>query len=653
MSMNVEGVLQSRLDYLVEAARALPPKLLLYERQPVADFTIHRGAGVSRWAWSDSLFHRPFPSRVTAREALDELLSAPLIERTEAHLARSAETLIPSNKVRTAVLAREYVAEHWPWALEFGGAFVRLLTTALTRCSHKDEDARRWGLTIRFGTRRPDVKMFEEVELLRRRWGPLPFITHDGPVPEDHPEVPPPDVAPLHIAQWLRPHMNRISGEGVGEELVQLTATTKRLPTQGVLLVPLQHEKARPANHCSPLGLGLLYKALQELESGRQTPLIAVPAGKEHHAFVEGIRDWGPKQHPKLTAQQKPVGDETRYELLDPARGVQLDLSLESGVSLPEVVVRALRRLRDDRALRHWLALLRLWAVEGKRSGEVRWTLDQHLDVLGIPKRQREDLAYCRRTAEEVEALTKLQLIELQPDGHERSRKPLIMVLNYHEKLKGSRWELDGLTLQANPLLYHGVRDMKTGRLGRHYWPLPEAATRIAHRVQHAWALTLLLAIRFAWDVKPGRRDHVALRGDSLLQLAGIPYRTHEPQRAWNTLQTCLEELQRRHVIRHWEWAGPPDELHTVCRIFPSHVSLDHAVRGLLPTEPFAEPLPLTGKEFRSWRTERGWTQKHVATELGVGLATVKRTEAKKNMPLSKRMRRALQEWAQSQRLIL
>ena len=69
--------------------------------------------------------------------------------------------------------------------------------------------------------------------------------------------------------------------------------------------------------------------------------------------------------------------------------------------------------------------------------------------------------------ARQVEAFTKIDLAVYAADGTLRTRRPILLVGAKYDRLKGSTWELDGMQLTINPLLYAGVRERAGGRLGR------------------------------------------------------------------------------------------------------------------------------------------------------------------------------------------
>ena len=140
-------------------------------------------------------------------------------------------------------------------------------------------------------------------------------------------------------------------------------------------------------------------------------------------------------------------------------------------------------------------------------------------------------------------------------DGRERERRPLVLVGSRFERLEGSRWRLDGMELQVNPLLYRGVRNVDTGRVGRYWFPTVPEVAQLDHRLYApALMLGLLLPIRWRWDL--GERDHTALSGRNLLSTARITYRKHNPAEAWDRLERNLDKLRELDALGRCEAAG-------------------------------------------------------------------------------------------------
>ena len=223
------------------------------------------------------------------------------------------------------------------------------------------------------------------------------------------------------------------------------------------------------------------------------------------------------------------------------------------------------------------------------------------------------------------------------PDGKERMRAPLILVHAARDiKTEDGDWRLEGLVLQTNEALYSGVRNLKTGKLGNNYWPVPPALAQIDH-VRHPYAISmgLLLAIRWRWAMNKGQ-NYIALKGENLARLAGVSIDRHNPLRTLNILIRELEELQKKNIVGHWEWNGEIS-LDTVIQIWPSDWSTSLVTGERRLEEAYSEPdVPTTGAKLKEWRKNRGWSQQQLAEELEVTRRTITRAEKKEK--LSKRV---------------
>jgi hypothetical protein len=379
-------------------------------------------------------------------------------------------------------------------------------------------------------------------------------------------------------------------------------------------------------------------------------PMIALDAGRPHHELLTGRLRVSAKKEVCVSPLEE---EEGRCELHLPGQQViQLLLPLE-GESLSEAFTNAIRQWRSFIGLRHWAALQRLLSIEGGRSGRVRWKLEDHLDALGLSKRWREDPERRQAVATEVDLLTKMELAVYAPNGELRLRAPILSpTAKIDAKIEGpdgqKRWSLEGMELQINPLLYEGVRDRVTGKLGKHWHPAPAELAKIDHvRFPHAIALGLVLPIRWRWVWAENGQDHLTLEAAKLLHLAGISWIRGRPGRAWDTLDRTLEELQRIGELGHVEWCGEKHLLATKVRLYPADWILDRTVRGLTPVERKPIIAPVNGAELVEWRKEKGWSQVALAKELAVGIATVKRAERAPNESLGRALVEAFKNYPQ------
>jgi hypothetical protein len=435
----------------------------------------------------------------------------------------------------------------------------------------------------------------------------------------------PQEVGPDEVARWLRKYAPApVQAQPVCHVLPQLadpTTTPERLQA----LDPLVRTLGALAAHA--------YLAWKAVQTDLKRPAIGIDARRAHHTL---LTHWNrlPKRVGRRTVPLQHVPAKRhedgvwRFEILAPERaGVKLALRADWVRSAGEAVTATIRRWKGAEGLRHWAALLRLLAVQGGRTGRVRWSLDTHLDALGYAAMTRRDPALRKRVAALVELFTQLELAVYAADGTLRSRLPILVVTAKHDRLRGTDWALEGMELDINPWLYRGVRTAD-GQLGEDWYPAPVELARVDHaRFPYALGLGLILAIRWRWDWRDGR-DHCALKGRTLLETAGIPYRRHEARETWTTLQSTLEALIRCGALGHYTWEGTAWTLDGTCKLYPAQWARERTVHGLRPQELRPPTCVFTGEELKAWRKARGWSQARAAKELGVGIATLKRAEA-------------------------
>lgn len=600
---NLRHLLRARLEEdLAEARRYFGDSLdrpLAVGPQPPDEELLPGGSVVDPRAWPKEL---PLP--LLAGQALARV--GPGIEVLVAAMAEelsSVARILVEPDLLEAVLSRPEVARYWPG---------------------------------------PEGRAFPE----RNTWTTLLAWHHlcqaRGSLPEAWPAGLPPGVAPGPVARWAQKRLDRYAGRlpaPQGQRIRELaTEMVQSAESEGGVrgLSWTGPDGRRFA--CSAAGMALLYRAEQEVREGLERRTIALDAGKPHHDLLVGWRNLPKDPRHKM---ERPQID-GRIELLEPGQAVQLSLPLE-GEGIHTATIHALRKLRGYEGLRHWAVLQRLFSLEGGRRGWVRWMLDDHLKALGYRDRACRDPQTRARVVGQVEMLTRLELSVYSRDNTLWHRRPLLLVGGRFGRIEGAESRLEGLELQINPLLYEGVRDPETGALGNNWFPAPLELARIDH-TKHPYALPLglLLPIRWRWDLWDGR-DHLALTGRKLLELAGIPFKKHDPGRAWKALDRDLAELVRIGLLGRWQW--DPEAEHTekgICRLYPAQWLLDRAVRGLLPQESPPVNLPQTGAELRAWRKARDWSQQRMAQELGVSGDTIYRAEARKKSPLSRALQEAL-----------
>ena len=379
--------------------------------------------------------------------------------------------------------------------------------------------------------------------------------------------------------------------------------------------------------------------AKKKTTSTKQFPskneIIAIDAGQPHHSFIGELQVQTKKRRgsygKKSTSGITRVNN--RLFLVEKGKPIQLEFALPEDEGLQGAVLTGLRHLFKAEGLRHWTALLRLWSIEGGRTGRVTWTLDEHLDALGYSKKVKHNPKRRDEIARLVESLARMELVLFGPDGRERMRAPLILVNAARDiKTEDGNWRLEGLNLQTNEALYSGIRNFKTGKLGNNYWPVPPTLAQIDH-VHHPYAISmgLLLAIRWRWAKNKGL-NYIALKGENLVRLAGASTNPRNATRTLHILENELTELKNKNIVGYWEWEGEID-FNTIIKIYPSDWSttLVNGERRL--KEAYSEPeIPTTGIKLKEWRKNKGWTQQKLADQLSVTRQTIIRIEKKEKL---------------------
>ena len=447
-------------------------------------------------------------------------------------------------------------------------------------------------------------------------------------------------AAPLEVARWARDKMNGVAKRlgdpsRVGDGLLW-DAERGGLPRTWTAEAGIERHRYPAA------GLALLYLAERDVLAGLRRPAVAIDAGKEHHALLQG---WGsvPRDGVRHRAAVSDASTlDGRVELLLPGSATQLALPLPME-GLSQTAIALLRQLRGAEGLRHWCALQRLLSVEGGRQGWVRWTLDEHLEAMGYSATSRADPEVRASAAAQVETLTKLELVVYDKGNTQRYRAPLLTVGLRFERIASSAWALDGMELQVNPLLYGGVRST-SGEVGSNWMPAPVDLAKLDH-VRHPYAhgLGMLLAIRMRWDIGDGRP--LRLKGSTLLDLASIPYSDRRAAEAWAKLTRTLGALVSVDLLTY-AWDGEPWTLDAVCEVRPAGWIMDRVGRGLVPVERPPAVIPRTGAELTEWRELRGWSQRAAAKRLGVTQQGLSKAEAKRDGELGATLLEALKHLA-------
>ena len=519
---------------------------------------------------------------------------------------------IVEKKLRTAVLARPEIVQQWPRPRMETGVTATALQAlmGILRALPSDEHPPSHHL---LGHTEEDV--------------PVSFIYWPG------------KAAPAVVAEWARKGLNEM-GEALGDNI--LAEAAQGMPSD--VLVPHKGRLYR----IPVAGLAVLYLAECDVRAGSRKPAMVIDASKDHHSLVGGMRDW-PKDGRRHRGREIDVKIRAedvieRVELLASGSMVQLHLPMPAFEGMQDHAIEALRRLRGAKGLRHWAALLRLFSVEGGRSGTYRWLLDEHLNAMGYDERQRRDPAVRADAAHEVEALASLELAIYTQGGVLRERRRLLLETGRFERRVGAEYKLDGIEFQMNQKVFSGVR-ASTGEIGQKWMPAPVELATIDHiRFPYAHALGMLLAIRFRWRLDE-HADHVALSGQNLLRLANIPFQQDRAKRAWDKLKSSLDVLKKVGQVAHYTWSdGDAWSQAGICRIYSSAWILDRAARGVVQEEKPVDPdRPVTGAELKTWRKKHGLSQRDAAERLKVTHQAIAKAEGKPEEPLGHKLRVAFQ----------
>lgn len=319
---------------------------------------------------------------------------------------------------------------------------------------------------------------------------------------------------------------------------------------------------------------------------------------------------------------------------------VQLRLPFADIAHLSEEAIVAFRRWRGAEGLRHWSALLRMFSELGHRSGELRWSMAEHLARLGYDERRLRDPDLPRRTSDFMGFFLGVEVALFEKSGRVRDRFPVFHTITTREHTDDTervRWVRDVVTLRINAVLYGGVRK-ESGSIGTNWTPAPAKISEVDHvRFPYAIGLGLILLIRLRWRQAEGL-DTLSLTGRTLLDLGAIKLDPARSTRAWEALRKSLEKLQAIEALTEYRWTSYPWTLAGICELrrTPPVVAREDL---FLPTVP---SVHWSGADLYAWRIERGWTARAAALRLGVAHTSISRAEAAPPEPISAKLRAAI-----------
>jgi len=466
----------------------------------------------------------------------------------------------------------------------------------------------------------------------------------------------PPDAAPAPVARWAEgcKFLGMKHGESASVMATGFYTSLRRHE-------PTAPEGYQPGGgYLLASGFAALFLAKERVAQDRGKNRIAIDAGKPHHKMLMGMRDL-PKDPKKKWEIEESSDEPGKVELLAPGAGIQMLLPMD-GIDLHEATIKALHELAGNSGLRNWAALKSLFSVEGQRTGQLRWTLDSHMDALGYKnKRTREDPKMRARIAREVELLTRLELAVYDKKGRVRERRPILLATRFLDvKDERGRWLVEEIDIQVNPSLllggresfgfqinpwlYSGVRDFDTGKMGQNWFPAPVELAHIDHE-RHPYAIALGLLLPIRWRLKlADKKNHLRISGEKLLALAGVKFNSRYASRTWDRVHKDMEVLKAKGGLGRYEWEGEPWTPKGICILHPADWMLD-PWRGVHQIEAPPVPVVLTGKDLRGWRKREGLTQDQAGKVLGTSRDSVIRAEKKPEKVLTERVRLALARW--------
>jgi len=573
------------------------------------------------------------PEHVTTAHALAvvrenaDALAVSVAEEAEAFIRLVPSSAVPP-EVRAAMLARDELVERWL----FSQPFVLPVAPELERKtdSHRAAwlclDALRAGVEL--AQRNPEAEAGAGVI---RATGTMSVFGKSGA------HTVPPEVALLDAIRWARESLEQLDVDGQAAAIEkQEEANLQELQRREEFL--LRDPDGGPNRVLSPYALGLLFFVWREVEGNRRKIGIALDAGNAHRSVLEGLvhlpKD--PRKEWKLHEEEGGY-----FELLAPGGEPQQFVLTLPGEHMAEQLQQAIRTLRGFKGIRHWLAFQVGFTGPGRRLGTMRWTVDEHLDALRVPRRQRrpEVIAEAVRMAELFLALEILH--RKTPTARDFERGPVFHVHHWHGRQNAGQLRLDGVEFRINPWLYSGVRKTN-GDMGENFGWAPAELAGVDHaRHPHTIALGAVLPVRWRMAYGENEATYVDLGGDRVARAAGLNFKRHNSGRAWNALKRDLCELQRISGVGAWEWRRGDPSLQNVLRLHMPPMMRDRLVAGVRPVE-IAATLPITGEELRAWRKGRDLTQMALATACGMGEATVRRVERNASERLTARFREAL-----------
>jgi len=314
----------------------------------------------------------------------------------------------------------------------------------------------------------------------------------------------------------------------------------------------------------------------------------------------------------------------------------QLSLDLDGPLSR-EVMHGILRELKED-GLRDWLLLHRMAGQQGA-SGSFIWTRDEHLERTAYATRVKGKNTSLQEISDRVVSrLWRLKRAEIRAEVQRGDNLSwvrvgpfgLLDILAGTDELTKAGRKLTSARMALNPVIYEGA---ERGSAHPHFALLPEATLKLP-------AAPLRLAVELTYWWHDQRRlvmqDGIAeITAATLWDWVGLRAGKNTNRKRWPAVHRSLERslAQLANAIGiNWTTDGAvgPRQIY---RITPPISWRDRAVLGVPPAYLATGSTPRTGAELKTWREQRGLSQRELGCLLGISQPTLGRREKAATLP--------------------
>lgn len=370
--------------------------------------------------------------------------------------------------------------------------------------------------------------------------------------------------------------------------------------------------------------------------------MVPLPATKESRSAMLSFSSGpGPKNgelgrwRKRSTRELQPAIPRYEYMMFWDGRVEPYQLGLSFGNEFDTALVRGIIQELQDDGLRDYLILHRMAAEQG-RKGAVRWTWKEHMERSPYAARIQKGRATDERLAAEVtRRIFRLKGAELFAVRQEPTSKGIrryrirvgpfgLIDVPADVELSGS---LELAIVQLNPEIYGPA---SAGAEDPYFALLPDEALTLDG---NALRLATMIALDFRVARDSGGEIARKARGLWMHMLVeagretdGIP--RYRWPRAEEKLHRILDRLAKDGVIGSWEREPGDPNPDRLYMLRPPQAWRDQVIHGVTPMLPPTRAVkPRTVGELRAWRAAKGLSQEAAALRLGVGIATLKRTE--------------------------